>query len=210
MLDPTKKRYPTSKDKAKAPVRWYGWQNHVQNQTPYPPEKLRGFKQTLVCIRIQRPHRDWTRTVSECLLQRYGSAVACRRGKGSGCRRPGYGISPLGGSRHWPHHRITRTYIGLGKQTLGGHKQNLVCTNQDPGEKNSDPTRDWPRLECPLCVHECPGVSGGGISQQWHVAGSGALSSAVPAWYLHYVHHSLALGQTTGREHSPTHQEKLD
>ena len=26
-----------------------------------------------------------------------------------------------------PHHRATRTYIRLGKQTLGGHKQNLVC-----------------------------------------------------------------------------------
>ena len=36
-------------------------------------------------------------TVFECLLQRYGSAVACRRGKGSGCSRPGYGITPLGG-----------------------------------------------------------------------------------------------------------------
>ena len=25
-------------------------------------------------------------------------------------------------------HRATRTYTGLGKQTLGGHKQNTVCT----------------------------------------------------------------------------------
>ena len=27
--------------------------------------------------------------------------------------------------------------------------------------------------------------------------------------YFHYLHHSLASGQTTGREHSPTHQEKI-
>ena len=27
--------------------------------------------------------------------------------------------------------------------------------------------------------------------------------------YLHYPCHSLALGQTTGREHSPTHQQKI-
>ena len=27
--------------------------------------------------------------------------------------------------------------------------------------------------------------------------------------YLHYLHHSLASGQTTGREHSPTHQQKI-
>ena len=26
--------------------------------------------------------------------------------------------------------------------------------------------------------------------------------------YLHYLHHSLASGQTTGKEHSPTHQKK--
>ena len=27
-----------------------------------------------------------------------------------------------------PNHRATRTYTGLGKQTLGGHKQNLMPT----------------------------------------------------------------------------------
>ena len=36
----------------------------------------------------------------ECLWQRYGSAVACCRGRGSGCSRLGYGISPLGGGHH--------------------------------------------------------------------------------------------------------------
>ena len=27
--------------------------------------------------------------------------------------------------------------------------------------------------------------------------------------YLHYLHYSLAPGQITGREHSPTHQQKI-
>ena len=27
--------------------------------------------------------------------------------------------------------------------------------------------------------------------------------------YLHYLHHSLASGQTTGRKHSPAHQQKI-
>ena len=58
----------------------------------------------------------------------YQSAVACHRARGYGCSRPGYGISPLGGGRHSPHHRAPRTYRGLGKQILGGHKQNLVRT----------------------------------------------------------------------------------
>ena len=54
----------------------------------------------LMCTRTQRPHRDWDWTVSECLLWRSGSAVDCCRGRGSGCSRPGYGISPLEGGRH--------------------------------------------------------------------------------------------------------------
>ena len=93
----------------------------------------------LVCLSAERAetlcvpgprdlHRDWARIVFECLLWNYGSAVACLGGRGSGCSRPGYGISLLGGGCHSPHHRATRTYIGLGKQTLGGHKQNLVCS----------------------------------------------------------------------------------
>ena len=28
-------------------------------------------------------------------------------------------------------------------------------------------------------------------------------------YYLHYLHHSLVLGQITGREHSPTLQQKI-
>ena len=31
---------------------------------------------------------------------------------------------------------------------------------------------------------ECPGVSGGGVGWRWLAAGLGALSVAVPAWYL--------------------------
>ena len=46
----------------------------------------------------------------------------------AGCRRLGKGISPLGEGRHLSHHRATRIYTGLGKQTLGGHKQKLVHT----------------------------------------------------------------------------------
>ena len=28
--------------------------------------------------------------------------------------------------------------------------------------------------------------------------------------YLHYLHHGLASGQVTGREHNPTHQQKIE
>ena len=52
------------------------------------------------------------------------------------------------------------------------------------------------------------GVSGG------LAAGLEALSAAVSAWDLlkevSIIHHSLASGQATGREHSPTINRKLD
>ena len=76
--------------------------------------------------------------MTECLLGRYGSAVACHKGS-----RPRYDISPLGEGHHHPHHRAARTYTGLGKRTLGGHRQNLGSTRtQEKGAvtpQESDP-----------------------------------------------------------------------
>ena len=59
-----------------------------------------------------------------------------------------------------------RTYTGLGKQTLGGHKQNLVhIRTQEKGAvtpQKTDP--DWPGSA---------GVSSGGMGQWWPASGSG-------------------------------------
>ena len=66
-----------------------------------------------------------------------------------------------------------RTSTGLGKQTLGGHKQNLVHTkSQEKGPMSSKETE----FDLPVSVQE----------------------SLVEA-----------SGQTTGREHSPAHQQKI-
>ena len=51
--------------------------------------------------------------------------------------------------------------------------------HQDPGERNSEPTRDWPRL-----ASECPGVSSRGVGWGWPAAGLGTLSITVHAWDL--------------------------
>ena len=46
-----------------------------------------------------------------------------------------------------------RTYTGLGKQTLGGHKQNLVCTRtQEKGEVTPQETDP----DLPVSVQESP------------------------------------------------------
>ena len=74
-------------------------QIHTENQTPSLPETLRGLKQTL-CSSGPRDPTETETELFEHLLWRYGSAVACHRGRGSGCSRPGCGISPLGGGHH--------------------------------------------------------------------------------------------------------------
>ena len=46
-----------------------------------------------------------------------------------------------------------RTYTGLGKQTLGGHKQNLVCTRtQEKGAVTPQETDP----DVPMSVEESP------------------------------------------------------
>ena len=54
---------------------------------------------------------------------------------------------------------------------------NRTCVHQDPGERSTDPTRDWPSL-----ANECPGVSGRGVACQWPARRLGARRVAVPFW----------------------------
>ena len=50
-------------------------------------------------------------------------------------------------------HRAVRTYTRLGKQTLGGHKQNLVCTRIQ--EKGAVTPKDTD-TELPVNVQKSP------------------------------------------------------
>ena len=105
-----------------------------------------------------------------------------------------------------------RTSTELGKQTLGG--DNKTFMHQDPGDRSSDPTRDWARL-----AWKCPGVSRGDVNWQWPATGSVSLTTTVLgamgadlspfAEIHHYPYHSLTSGQITGKELSPTHQQKI-
>ena len=63
------------------------------------------------------------------------------------------------------------------RDTDSWRAQTKSCVYQDPGERSSDPIRDWPRLAC-----ERPGVSDRGVGRWCPAAGSGALSAAVCAW----------------------------
>ena len=95
-------------------------------------------------------------------------------------------------------------------------------------KKNLVRTTTWRKEQWPhkrlrqtyLC--ECLGVSGRGMGWQWPASGSGSLTTAVlggvGCWYkpfwrrstlLPLPRHCLASGETAGREHSPTHQQKI-
>ena len=97
-------------------------------------------------------------------------------------------------------------------ETDSWRAQTKPCVHQDPGKRSSGPTSDLSRL-----AHECPGVSSGGMGQWWPAAGLRCIESSSECMglfegghhYLHYLHQSLASGQTTGREHSPAQQQKI-
>ena len=90
--------------------------------------------------------------------------------------------------------------------------QTQPCVNQNPGERSSDPTRDWPRL-----APECLGVSCGGVGRlcgccgvQGHWEGQclqetfwmkSPLSSLPPPWF--------GLRSNNGEGTGPAHQQKI-
>ena len=108
--------------------------SHVCTATLSAPNPAAGH--SLPIPLLETPAHSWASRVS--LLWRYGSAVACRIRRGSGCSRPGCGISLLE-EVTFNQPQSCQTLHKTGKQTLGGHKQNLV--HQDPGGRFSDPTR---------------------------------------------------------------------
>ena len=78
--------------------------------------------------------------------------------------------------------------------------------HQNPGESNSDPTGDCPRLAC-----ECPGVSRKGVGQSWPPAGLGARTVAVHAWDLLreitsiFITSTIVWAQVNNREGTQLH-----
>ena len=101
---------------------------------------------------------------------------------------------------------IDQSYsTGLGKQTLGGHKQNLVCTRRKEQWPHKRLSQTCLRVSRSLQQRHgltvaCRGVRG----TEYNSRGTSSFEGV-----CHYPYHSLALGQTTGREHSPTHQQKI-
>ena len=127
----------------RSPSKTAGWANCIQNQTPYLPETLRGLKQTLCALEPRHP----TETETEvCLSVFCGGMGQQWTTAGAGAllqqsciwHKPSWRRSPLTPPQSCQN--LHRT----GKQTLGGHKQNLVHTRTQekgavtPQESDSD------------------------------------------------------------------------
>ena len=136
---------------------------------------LRRVKHTL-CAQDQRPHGDWTEL---CL------SVSCG---GTGQLWPATGAGALGAAVLGmalalleevtinPTTEPPELTQDCGNRLLEGTSRTLCTRTQEKGAVTSQGTDpDLP---------ECPGVTDGGVGQWWTAAGSGALSVAVPTWYL--------------------------
>ena len=106
-----------------------------------------------------------------------------------------------------------KTYTGLGKETLGGHTHTQKKILYTPGTRRKE---QWPYKRLTQTRLWVSRVSGVGVG--WHglLQGQGHWVLQYlhrTFWrrshYLHYLHQSLVSGQTTGREHRPTHQMKI-
>ena len=209
MLDPTKKKIPHVQGQRRSPKRGVKW--HLE-WNPFPPEMLRGFKQNLMHTRT--PHSIWARPAFECLSVSWGGTghqwPACHRGRGSEYSRPRYGISPLGEVAINPttEPAITQEWE---KRLLEGTNKTLC----KPGPRRKE---QWPHKR--LTPQTCPWVSRslwqrhGLVVACCRVRGTecGIVSTGRfegGCHYLHYLHHSLASGQTTGREHSLIHKQNI-
>jgi len=101
-------------------------------------------------------------------------------------------------------HRAARTHTGLGKQTLGGHKQNLICTTtQEEGAVTPQATDP----DVPVSVQKSMVKAWAACCRVGGTEGGNACRGPLEGGhhYLHHLHHSLVSGQATGREHNPSH-----
>ena len=84
---------------------------------------------------------------------------------------------------------MARTYTGVGKQTLGGHKQNLTCTRtQEKGAVTPQETDP----DLPVSVQESlvEAWVGDGLLQVGGTECSSARMGPFEGYhYLHYLHH---------------------
>ena len=100
MLNPTKRRYATSKGKEEDPAN--GRRSEITFRIkPHILQRCSEGSNKTLCATGGPTETEPDLPLSVWgLLQRYRSSTASHRWRSSGCSRPGYGISPFGGGHH--------------------------------------------------------------------------------------------------------------
>ena len=122
------------------------------------------------------------------------SVRSIHRDRGSGHSRLGYGISPLGGGHHSPHHRAAELIQDW--EIDSWRAQTAFCTRTQEKEAVTPQETD---SDLPVCVQES-------LAEAWlavaccRVGGTECSSACVGPFeggrhYLHNLHHSLAPGK---------------
>ena len=172
-----------------------------------------GTKQNLVHQETPQRLSQTCLWMFECLLWRYGSTVACHRDRDSGCSRPescsvwhkpSWRRSPLIPLQS--HQNLHRT-----RETDSWRAQAKPGAHQDPGERSSDPTKDWPTLACELVTRSLWWRRGSSVACcRFRGTECGSVRTGPfegGRHYLHYLHYSLV---SYNRELSHAHHRKLD
>ena len=131
MLDPTKKKkISQAQGQRRSPSTMVeGVKLHLES-SPIPTRDAQRAQTNFVCTRAQRLSQS---CVSLSPVEIHVSSGLCR-GRGSGCSRPGYGISLLGGGRINPTIELPELTQNWGNRLLEGTNRTL-CT---PGPRRKE------------------------------------------------------------------------
>ena len=161
------------------------------------------------------PHRATEQTTTNWRTVTSKKFLHCCNSSGPTTDFPTWGSSK--GTEN-PHRNWTLETSGIWLQDFHGtletdswRARTKSFAYQDPGERSSDPTRDWARRACDWLSRRSQRRCGGTEACRG-VRGTEYTSSGISpfAGGPHHLHcPCLASGQTTGREHSPTHQQKM-
>ena len=185
------KKIPHVQGQRRSPSKMVGGAKLHLELNPIPARDVWRTLTNFVCTRTQRPHRDWARPVFESPLRRYGSAVDRRRGRGSGWSRPGCGISPHGGGAINSTTEPPELTQDWGNRLWEGTNKSFCA----PGPSRKE---QWPHKRL---TQTCPWV----FRSLWQrhrsvvacCGAGGTECSSARMGPFHYLHHSVASGQTT-------------
>ena len=154
---------------------------------------------------LSRKSTNWRTIITKKFSHCCKSSRACNRFPNLGIWQRAW--EPLGNLTLKTSGISLQNFHRTGK-TDSWRPQTKHCVHQDSGEKSSDTTRDlpvsvWESPEAPWVDSGLLWGQGQWVQQSWHK--SFWRRSPLPP----LPYHSLVSGQTTGKEHSPTPQQKI-